>query len=213
MRQVPESHGEHLPSAKLYLDDVRRVVEILRQASEEVSLLAEGFALDNWEELPALKKECIRKLSISSHSPYVSLDLGPSQIFLYIKENTPLSRGLFEQIKTVVRARSRPFKWLTSFTALTLAAFVAGSCLGSLAVLGASIYTKNVLAFATLLFVVLIFGSWSGYGYYVQLSHYSTVIPKYRIESPGFFKRNGDNIFLALISAVIGAAIMYAVKV
>ena len=78
MKKIVTSYSENLPSAKLYLDDIQRIVEILEGSSHKVTLQAEGYTLENLGELPQLRKDSIHMFSIESTDPYISLAACPS---------------------------------------------------------------------------------------------------------------------------------------
>ena len=149
-----------------------------------------------------LKRDFFTHLSFSISEPHISLALTPAHIFLYIGKDDPVSRGIFEKIKNVLVQRKRPPAWLlNSF-------LISGLVTGFSPILLFVGFSKSNLLLIVLGFLTLLVGAlWSWYGFQNQFKRYSIIIPKYRIDSPSFLKRNGDRIVLATISAIIGGVI------
>ena len=85
---------------------------------------------------------------------------------------------------------------------------------GGIALVGlfGAIAAKSSSIIACFLLLLSIFGAWYWYGFYDRFHCFSAVIPKYRVDSPGFLKRNRDKILVSVISLIVGAAIAYLVK-
>ena len=208
MKKVAQSHSEYLASAALYLDDVREIVEILEGTAEGVTVEAESYVLERWQELPELRKERIRDLMISSRNPYVSLSLSESSIVLRIRENEPTSRGLFEQIKAVVVRRRHLLARLfpKSLFLWWIVSFVMAYCF-----LSAVMAKRGDLA-ALMGLLGLLFAGWIAYAGHHDLKCFGTVVLKERIEAPGFFKRNRDKIALTVGGLLVGAILTEIVR-
>ena len=204
MKKVPQPHGKRLKPVKIYLDDLEEIIDCLKNTCQEIEIQSGENLLDDLDELPALNKEVLHDLRITGRKPYISVDMKPHQIWLYIAEDIPKSRGLFEKIKATLCRRRR------LLAPLLHNSFLVGVSL-SLTIWGLIIGLKMQSAFLVSLFGVflLLCVFWGIYGFKDQTQQYTVIIPKYRIESPGFMKRNRDNIILAVISALIGALMTY----
>ena len=207
MKKVTQSHGENTKPVKLYLDDLEEIIEILKGACDEIEIQCGDMMLDSLDELLILKKEVLHDLKICGRKPYISADMSPRGIWLFISEDTAESRGLFEKVKTILLRCRRPFTWFLHNSFLTGIAWPL-TLLG--AVYGFKVQSKFMIALFGILFVLSIF--WAIYGFQDWSRRYTVVIPKHRIESPGFAKRNRDKILLAVISALIGAMVTYFFK-
>jgi hypothetical protein len=204
MRKAIGSYGEELKPVCLYLDDLKEIVSILEGTCEKIDIQTDDVLLDSLDEIGDLKKEILNNLTISGKNPYVSLSMQPYRIWLYIHEDTPESRGLFQKVKLVLVRCQRPLarilhntalsglsSWiwiLTGVAAIKLKSRLLGLCVG-------------------LLFILSTVWVFYGIRYYDRRS--IIVVPKNRIDSPSFVKRNLDKIIVGLVCAIIGALITY----
>lgn len=202
MQKIVQSLGEHLKPVWLYLDDVEQIVEIFRQVSSDVSISTKEFALSDLKQLTELKKEFITDLHIQIREPYVSLSLESNRIWLYAQKDEAVSRGLFEQVKQVLSKNKRSFDQLLQNSAL-LGLFMGSSF--PLLAIGIRESTSWLIFLSVIMIMVSILWGW--YGYQDRFKRYSIVIPKYRIETPSFWKRNSDAFLLSIFSAIIGGII------
>jgi hypothetical protein len=192
---------------RLYLDDLQEIVGFLEEPCDRVEIQTGDKVLDSLDELQSLKKEVLHKLKISGWAPYISVDMSPNQIWLYIAEDTPESRGLFEKIKTVLVRCQRPLSGLfhsSSLVGLAWPLTIWG------VVLGLKVDSVFLASMFGVLFLLTI--AWAICGFRDWTRRFTAVVPKHRVDSPGFLKRNKDKILLSIISALIGALVAYALK-
>jgi len=205
MKKITRSYGEHLKPVKLYLDDLEKVTRILSDVTENVNLSTDEYSLDNVRQLQELKREYITELEIKIREPHVSLSLKPDNVWLYISQDDPVSRGLFEKIKKTLLECKHPRSWLIQTAWM---AFVAGSIVGGGIILALyGIVKQNYLHFSIGVASIVLSLLWSWYDHKTELRMYSIIILKHRIDTPPFFKRNADHIVLAFISAILGGVI------
>jgi hypothetical protein len=141
-------------------------------------------------------------MNISGRQPYVSVDLRQYEIWLCISEDIPECRGLFEKIKAVLLRCQGQFDWFFYNNILIVSALVCTFA----GIVGSFLsHFTFMLAFSAALFIISLF--WGIYKDWYLVNRYTIIVPKYRIDSPSFVKRNGDKIILAMISALIGAVI------
>lgn len=207
MKKIIQSYGEHIAPVRVYLDDIQEIIGILRDSCEEVLIQTSNNQLDNVDELVSLRKDMLHDLKIYGRRPYISIDMEPNQIWLFVSEDTPESRGLFEKVKVVLLKCTRPFTWLLHSSFLNGIAWPL-TILG--AVLSWRMNSNLLTAFFAILFLLCVL--WVVYGYYDRFNRYTVVVPRHRIDSPNFLKRNTDKIVLAIISALIGALVSYVLK-
>ena len=112
MEKLIKPFGESQKPVILYMDDIDKIVEIIGQASQKVEISTEDYVIQDLKQLSELKHEFLNELNISIREPYVSLNMKPDIIFLYIGKDDLLSRGLFENIKKILLQNRRPFSWL-----------------------------------------------------------------------------------------------------
>ncbi len=206
MQKLTKSHGEHLRPVTLYLEDLEHIVDVLSEVSDKVSISTGDYALEDLKQLTELKRESINELSLSIKEPYVSLDLMPNSIWLYISKDDAVSRGAFEKIKQVLLQSRRPFTGLlheSSFTGLLSAVGFYPLIYG--------IVRGNWL-FITVGIALIAMGIiWFWYGFQDKFKRFSVIIPRYKSQAPSFFKRNSDAILLSIISAIAGGLITLAI--
>ena len=130
--------------------------------------------------------------------PYIKVDIGRDRASLYIGQDTPVSRGVFEHIKDLLRKRMRSLAWFKrlgwlsySYLLLMLLSTNVWSAWALNARLGAII----------LLFVLSILWPTS---FLIDFPR-SRIVASHRIRNPHFLERNKDKIILAAICAGIGA--------
>lgn len=202
MKKIAQSLGEHFRPVKLYLDDIEKIIETLSQVSSKVSISTEDYALDDAQQLASLKQEQITYLHISLHEPYISLELKPSNIWLFAAEDEPISRGLFEKIKQILLKRERKFARIVHNGSLM------GLLIGaSLVLLVWGIAVSNILIIFVSIAWLILSVAFTWYGYQDQFKKYSIIIPKYEINAPSFWKRNSDKILLMILSAIFGGLV------
>lgn len=200
MQRKPQSYGEQLKPVRLYIDDLEQIVEVLQEVATDVEISTDEYTLTDIGQLPELKREFFTFLELATREPYISVNLKPNGIWLYIAKDDMVSRGAFEKIKRILVKRKRPFAWLLHnsvmsglFTGLALNllgwGFIQGSSVGR--VLG--------------IFALILGVWWSWYGHKDHFTKYSLIIPKHRIDEPNFFKRNADDVVLAIIAALVGS--------
>ncbi|NLX13477.1 MAG: hypothetical protein GXY44_07470 [Phycisphaerales bacterium] len=184
------------------MGDIEEIIDILKGTCEAIEIRVENMILDDINELTELKKEQIYDIHIHGQRPYICLDMLHYTIWLSIAEDTPESRGLFEKIKSVLIRCRRPLSWL-------LHPVVIGGAMGASIVLLGQSGLKSGSRFHVVLFAILfgLYVFWFAYAFHDWSRHYTIIIAKHRIDSPGLVKRNADKIILAAISAIIGAMI------
>lgn len=202
MREITKSHGQRLEPVKLYLDDLERIVEVLRSVSSDIRITTGQYALDNLGELPLLKREFLRELEITIREPHVSLECSHSGIWLYISDDNPISRGLFDKVREILLQRRRLLAPLGFVSGLGGALFSAGL----FALFRGMIKAHAITVVGAILCLALAIGAiW--YSYWEQERGYAIIIPKYEMDAPSFLKRNADQVALAVISAILGGLI------
>lgn len=204
MKKVAQAYSEYLKPARVYLDDLEEIVGILRETCDEVIIQAGDCLLDDLNELGQLRKEVLHDLKISGSQPDVSVDMRHSQIWLYISEDTPKSRGLFEKIKEILVRCKRPFAGLLQNTFLMGTALAFTFCGIICAIVVKSCFLIVCFAFLFSLSIL-----WNVYGFQERSNRYTIVVLKHRIDNPNFLGRNRDKIILMIISAFLGALVTY----
>lgn len=187
---------DHLP-LKLFLDDLERIEQILKDSCSSATFETEGFRFGSLEELTSkIKKSRLETLHIKVNSPYVTIELTKNWARLYVGSSKDQSAGIFFKIEQILSARVRPLKWLYSYI------FVSVLTVGCL-------FLSNIIPLKTdiriVLSLYLILLAWLLWVAYIRLRHHSTIVLKRKEEQGSFIERNKDNLAVAVIAAIAGA--------
>lgn len=203
MKRIPRHLGKHVAPVKLYLDDIEELHQILAAASDHVELTTVDFELDDPKQLLELNCPVVHQLTIASRQPYVSADVEGGGVWLYAANDDAKSRGLYEQMRAVLKRRRRRIAWAL---AGPQGGLIAGVPLAAALISGiAAIRDRSVwwgLACVLTLGLGLIIVIYT----FRYLSRAHVVVLSHRKDSPPFMARNRDQLAIATLSALIGAA-------
>ena len=201
-----------LPPVRLYLDDLEEIETILKSEFKRLKIRSEGFELSSVSELREFKKDKVKDLDISvcdSFYMYLSLNKGSARISS--EQDDIRVVGIIEKIKQIVTRKSSVFKFMRWKDLLLIHLVISAVCglllakfLVSLMSPGPSgflfggrpIYMGALLSFFAIVDFLL---------YRLAFRSYSVIYLLPKNESPGFLKRNKDQLLVAFISALIGA--------
>lgn len=206
METKPLSVSADINPIVLYYEDLQFLMTLFSSASERVTLSLKDkqneYEFTTVEELSALKTlptEKFNNLSITCRHPYLTLSLWKHGGEIHISEDTSILRGLMEKAKDRLKLRRRKFYWIytPSWATVTLPLFSAYWGIWELT-------KKNYIGGAT---IALLSCVWFVLNYYSRFYNYTVVFSKTEKEHPSFFQRKRDDIYLAVISAIIGVII------
>ena len=214
MEKIFKHHGERLPPVRLYLDDIKKIIGILSEVSENIDLEADEYKYESLTELTTQNLYQINSLTISSSDPYVSLHFAPDSVWLFITKDTAELRGIFEKIKKFLRSKRRKLYFMHKNPFLTSAIIGTFSGLSlplfpifirNLITTGATARIILILSLATiwLIFIIIVF-SWF---FYLQYKRYSTIILMPRTEQTNFWQRNSDKLIVGLIVSIFSVLV------
>ena len=207
MKKIKKSHRKMIEPVVLYFDDLEKIIEIFKEASNDIEISTDEYELETIKEIKESDKEILNSLSIMIHEPYVSLELKPNEVWLYISEDEPVSRGVFEKIKQLLSSRRQKLYWLAKINWISGGMFYGAIAGSSVLFLGPGILEKNIyniLLGCSILILGLILSLWS---YNLWMKRHSIIYTKRRIESTSFWNRKKDDIVLAIIFAIVGSII------
>jgi len=198
MKRINFPQEEEIKPVILYFDDLERIVEILKELSNNIVIFTDKYELDSLHELQEIHKDTLNWLTLGIAKPQVSVNFRPNGILLYIEEDIPVSRGILEKVKQLLRNCKRKLSWLAM-----------NSWIGA-TIIGGSIFFFSSRSFMGILLGCLMtfLGAillWWGHG--VIDKKWSVIHLKRRIELPSFWKRNKDRIVVAIISITFGSLI------
>lgn len=204
MKKKERSIIQVLKPVKLYYNDLVELVNILKEVNPDIRIETDSYTLDNIEELLGMDDELITVLKMSINDPYFSIDFEPDYASIYASDDTFILRGLFEKVKKILMDKRRKLFFLYQNS------FFPGLMTGlSMLPLAAGIEENNIYLIISgfiLLITSIIFWKKT---HTIRFSKYSMIYLSKSIEFPSFWKRRKDDIFLAVISAVIGALLTF----
>jgi hypothetical protein len=198
---LPEPVFWSVPMVRLYREDVAALIEIFQRADGEVIVQVGPYALDEPGELPSIPLETTSTLKIERFAPHVSLELRPSGGRLYAKASDgPIARGLADEARQLlVSKRDRGRKALTVIGNVTPALTLVSALLAA-----GAFWSGESVTGAALTAVAVLLAGFSWWAFREALNRHGRIVLKSQAEAPGFFRRNGDNIILAVASMILG---------
>jgi hypothetical protein len=203
MKKFSNGSIHKLPSAVLYLGDIERICELLKDSGcTSIALRTNDYELDSPEEFEQLASKAANQftnqLEIKGYQPFVSIEFEPYSARILISDDSNALRGLQSKIVDLVQSRARPF-WRTTNDILPMLPL-------PLAIIA---FSGKRFEIAAALFLIFIAAMW--WSLKRAMRQYSVIWFAAKAKSPGFIERNMDKIVLALLSGLFGAAAKAAV--
>lgn len=215
MKKIIKSRSESLEPSRLYLEDIEDILESFSKVTDDIIITTTDYELSGIDDFKKINEECLTELKISSSKPYISLDFTKSDTRIYISEDVPESRGIFEEIKEIIQSRRN--KSSRIIQSPTLSGAIIGFSFWFIlpAVMNMrykgtvleDVNDNNGLLLGTGI-LVLVFGIiHSKWTLDIRIKKHSVIYLRRKSESPSFFRRNQDQIIIATFSAIVGAII------
>lgn len=193
--KIARHHSKSYYPVVLWLDDLQDIYEVLRSSSDHITIESKEHRFESISDVAAhFNSRTINYLKISSYSPHVSLELFPLWVSVWADGDKKDKPNPFYPIDRILSARQRKFPFLYSFVSFWI--LLGIDQLASAFVplyMPYSIYPK-LAALAWLI--------WLGW---VRMRSCATINLVPRASARSFWERNRDQIFLALISGLVGA--------
>lgn len=202
MKRKFNSFKKEFPPIKLYLDDLKKIANILSEKCSVVSIGTDDCIFLNIDELKELDATLIKDLEISCKNPYLRLSFRPYRAELYFSEDNIENRGLASKLEDIIQKRQRnKLFWWTVNSANILFAI-------SLSLI---IYWQtNSLVAAYIAFILL---SFAFIPLVIKFKRHTTILLKNKKDDIGFYSRNKDKIILTILGAGIGAVFTLLVQI
>jgi len=206
MKKIKETPKLDTGAVKIYLDDIRSIVEFLREMNPDgiLEINIGGYQFTNIDELSELKQKEYQILSLSYKvsSPYTNFDFWVSKshtnLSYYCSEDSLVVRGTFANIEKFVLSRRRKWQWVDTFFYPTLGFSIPSVIF----ILEGVTFQEPILTFfgyalfAVTLFALVLF--------LFTISHRkSQVILVDKADYSSFWSRNKEKILIASISSAI----------
>ena len=191
MKELKKSIKYVYKSVNLYLDDIKKIYELMKSHDSELTMTNDDYIFDNVDELMDLKRGSIDVLKIQNKNFDMRFELSEHGVELNIDKDTPTAMGIYIQIKEIIEKRKRriiPLNYICGIgigSGFTICLYFFDNVF--FRVIGATIAILSLLL-----------------GYFTFQSVSSKIILKYKIDSPPFIKRNLDSIIVSIIFLLLG---------
>jgi hypothetical protein len=208
MKKVRKPIRKELPPVKLYLDDLESICAILKQKAKSIDITTEDYEVKDIKQLKNLETKKLHYLSIECSDPYITIEFDEMWARIYFAEDSTYNRGLLSQIEDVLNKRK---VFLGRFLAGSWAPALCGMLTSGSFFATIIMFARQLMSYAWLcLALTLLFTLFTIFVFRLGLKSYSTIILLERKEKVSFWKRNSDQILVAIIAAIIGSLITIA---
>jgi len=195
VKKVEQHLQKNFKPIKLFYDDIESLYDIFREQTDEIKIEADMYELENINEILSIKKRYFTNLKFSIYKPYMSLEFSNNSIRLYTSDDTPIQRGLFEKLNSLLKKKERfPLSLLLN----PILSIIPVAILGGIFFIE-DITLRSIVSFITIIWLASIM--------LYDMKFHSMIIPIHKNSQPNFFQRNKDQIILVIISAVVGGLI------
>ena len=191
---------------KLYRDDIQKILDALGEIPEElepeITVSTGEFDLTP-DEIGELQQPSLDALDITVKTKvawvfWLRVQVFTDSCLVDTYGDDPVSRGVFARVKDIVGARIRRSRWTNELDAI---AAILGSIASTMIVLGFATDepTSQYIGYGLMVLGILLFLL----SLLTKPLRRSIVILETRESRPSFWKRNKDQIWLIVITAII----------
>ena len=202
MERVTNKRIEDFPPTTLYLDDLAEIVNIVANACQRIEVRAGDYKITDARELTELASKFptgrFADVCIQGYQPYLSADFRTYGVSVYISEDTLEQRGIVSKVRDIViGGKKKNPGWLY----------------GALSNIAAGVGAWQLMSKEYVVGGLLLFLSLAAVPVTVRHGMKNKVIVHSKScgEVKPFFERKKDDIALAVISAILGGAVGYAI--
>jgi len=216
--QIPQT--KKIGLIKIFRDDLEQIVICLRKECKSIEIIADEFKINEISDLDKEKRDRISHLRIEGFDPRFLLELNQNDAEIWIgdKDNVVL-KGLREHIEEILYQKPRlmqKFSWLKIVGLNFLTGIVIG--LSLVFIFFTRFSARRITTVITdwinsyhipevlLVICVLLFFAGVVFDIINEL-HHCRISLIHSKESLNFFKRNKDQILIAVINSVISASL------
>jgi hypothetical protein len=201
MKKVNQPLSRSFNALVLFEEDLREIVAILNDDSNQLKLVVSDYQYDSLDELLKEKgPNRINNLLITTANPYFYIKFDYMDAYVYCSENTPILRGMFYEIIEVLIKRNKFVNLVNSFwlfiaVAITLNSYTFFSRSNNLAI--------EIHLFLLIYLLYILYIMWGN-----KVRIFLTLSESFE----SFTYRNRDAIFMQFFSGVIGFGLGYLLK-
>jgi len=197
MKKKKERIYKKLPPSKLYISDVKKIVDILNQLSDRIKIETEEFELESVDELNDLEDEYLYNFGISCYDPYIKIEMRRHGIDIFAEGDLE-TKGAVTKILEIFSKRKRLTRIFESnwyFVIQIIVPVIVG-------VLASIFIPKpySIYVFISLLSIFLVSSLILGY---YSVKKYTIIVLKAKKED-SFWKRNKDLVIISLVCTTAG---------
>ena len=189
MKRISEPLGKHLDAANLSMHDLEYIESLFKKVAADVKYLYNGFEHNNIADLANHAPNVINKLEICSSEPYISINFGTRNIWLYTSSRDLVARGVFAELMQFLEGKSiNTVKIRKTFLESIgiVAVFV-----GTVALIDRQFFEATLAGVTALIILV------------VNLFGFSQSRLTLSNNQQGFWGRNRDNLIIGLFTSAI----------
>lgn len=201
MERVSNKFFDDFPPTTLYVDDRGRVIDLFAETCNRIEIKAGEYKISDKSELAELATKFpsgrFLDIQVQGYEPYVSVDFRPYGIRAYISEDTLIQRAVVAGVREII-SEGKKIKADFGFNILFYLGITAG--------------TWQMAMKEYVIGLLLVGFSFSTIPLAIRSALRNNVIvhSKGRGEIKSFFERKRDDMALAIVSAILGAVISYA---
>jgi len=190
------------PILRLYKSDLEKIFNLFKDHYPKIEIFADGFKLDDFSELSKINKENIVDFKISAHDPYLSVDFSGDSVSIFLSDEDDIKlRGLADKIGDILSERKSYFlRFFANTFAPNLLTLIS-------LILIFSLIKESKTQLFLILFCILFTLLWFLWAFKISTKKHTLIYLYDHSSTSSFFKRNKDNIFLAVLSALTGGII------
>jgi hypothetical protein len=211
MEKIKKQAYIRIPPLILDYNDIVELVDLLKDVSKDIKIIADEYRIDCIEELKNISKQKIKKFEITIYDPYINIEMSRSLIMLWGYKEEPLSWGTIVKVSEYLKGKQRKNwtiqKYFSSimFGGLIINTIKQTKLLFESARLTLVIFISVFLfAISLFLFIRMI---------YIDGFNYTIIYLSENKKEKSFLFRKKDEIVLVLFSAVIGGLITYILTI
>lgn len=195
---------------KFFLEDLERIYSIISEITESINIRNDDFEFENLQDLQKINTADVSNLKIVGNKnglPQFILFIYSKLIYISAESDEPALLGGIEKVKEIIKTRKRPI--LLSNTNVIVISII-GLILTSIAGVLLALSVNTVLLIRLLIAASLILDL---YAFSQLFFGKNQIILKYSKESPSFWRRNSDKIFVAIIASVCTVILGYIITI
>lgn len=200
MKKTENTRFEDFPAAKLYIEDLKEILDIIGNNCENVEFRTGEYEEVLPSELDDLVKTMNKKrfddIYIKAHQPYVSVNIRGYGVSAYISEGSLAQHGIISKIRSIIDKRKKKYFGVVANT------------LGYLPMVGfGGALSQGEWGLAGIFIALSLLMIWPLVKY--QMEQKVVVLTSSISETESFLVRRKDELFVALIAALLGALVSF----